>query len=338
MLPIQALYVDRLTHSTWSVPRVLPSIRGWTSKFLKQREAEEINWGGGFGRGVVEASLVDGAISVEHVEKVVMRMLKISEVKSLVVAKALDDLLEFLNAHPEQSSCFDRQLIPDVLSSSSDIVPPHCRAPKKMLCHTVRDITPMRRAQYPRYYTFLGTVSLSPVRLLNDIDVYNWMVNSLDPDMTKVLFECEGRVATREDFMSLISRSGVRIAILNVWASILKSRESVVAHSHSRKQRLEWFESRMESDLNLSPHMSWATFEMIDLFSTCLDDAGYSSFSIGTYVSQPVLRWQCGFKKGDVESLQSFRMYFMKEILPSHINVHRKKNYNDLTQYASIVA
>nr|GLL27057.1 uncharacterized protein LOC109147029 [Ipomoea trifida] len=173
------------------------------------------------------------------------RMLKISEVKSLVVAKALDDLLEFLNAHPEQSSCFgrvisptcnpvaaphapvvgDKQLIPDVLSSSSNIVPPHCRAPKKMLCHTVRDITPMRRAQYPRYYTFLGTVSLSPVRLLKDIDVYNWMVNSLDRDMTKVLFECGGRVATREDFMSLISRSEVRIVILNVWASILKSRE-----------------------------------------------------------------------------------------------------------------
>lgn len=36
------------------------------------------------------------------------RLLKISEVKSLVVAKALDDLLEFLNAHPEQSSCFGR--------------------------------------------------------------------------------------------------------------------------------------------------------------------------------------------------------------------------------------
>lgn len=70
MLPIRALYVDRLTHSTWSVPRLLPSIRGWTSKLLKIREVEEINWGGGFGRGVVEASLVNGVIGVEHVEKV----------------------------------------------------------------------------------------------------------------------------------------------------------------------------------------------------------------------------------------------------------------------------
>nr|GMC70729.1 uncharacterized protein LOC109174777 [Ipomoea batatas]GME03276.1 uncharacterized protein LOC109174777 [Ipomoea batatas] len=59
---VQLLYVDRVVHFDRVVPRLVPSLRGWSSRHLKARQLSEIR-SGGFGRGIVEGHLV---VATDH--------------------------------------------------------------------------------------------------------------------------------------------------------------------------------------------------------------------------------------------------------------------------------
>lgn len=53
---LTVFYVDRVAHLAREIPRTVPSVCGWTTKLLNEREFSEIR-AGGFGRGMVEVRL-----------------------------------------------------------------------------------------------------------------------------------------------------------------------------------------------------------------------------------------------------------------------------------------
>nr|GMD39206.1 uncharacterized protein LOC109191529 [Ipomoea batatas] len=55
-------YVDRVVHSDRVVPRLVPSLRGWSSRHLKARQLSEIR-AGGFGRGIIKGHIV---VATDH--------------------------------------------------------------------------------------------------------------------------------------------------------------------------------------------------------------------------------------------------------------------------------
>nr|GLL39556.1 uncharacterized protein LOC109168900 [Ipomoea trifida] len=123
------LYVDRVVHSDRVVPRLVPSLRGWSSRHLKARQLSEIR-SGGVGRGIVEGHLV---VATDHEEDVahgvrdshghttvVKTAAEEFADKSVALGKALDDMVQFLESHLGHTTSSD--MFRHVLSAARKII------------------------------------------------------------------------------------------------------------------------------------------------------------------------------------------------------------------------
>ncbi|XP_031110783.1 uncharacterized protein LOC116014948 [Ipomoea triloba] len=113
--------------------------------------------------------------------------------------------------------------------------------------------------------------------------INQWIAQSVNNDMYEVLFTYQGRVARLFDFTSLLMENEVSVGIITVWACILNHREhhntngsarrvfasptttlhTVVTPKKSRRQRLDWFCSRLATDFEPSPYKRWSDIDMV---------------------------------------------------------------------------